>query len=879
MAEKLFLLDGHSLAHRAFYALPLLQNSAGEYTNAVYGFARMLFRLIEDEQPDYMIVAFDTKAPTFRHQEYVEYKGNRKETPDELRPQFALIRELLEALNIKIISKEGFEADDLIGTLARKGEKEGLEVRIVTGDRDTLQLVSEKINVLYTRRGITELERYDLAKIKEEYQLEPDQLKDMKGLMGDSSDNIPGVPGIGEKTAIALLKEFSSLENLLANIDKVSGKKRKENLQEYGDQARLSKLLGTIVIDVPLEYNLADSRLEEVDKEALLPLLERLEFKSLLEQFAPGTAGTARKEFALEEIDFQELEETDEEKINAIIRKIEAQKEMALDFLLDNYKYPVSARVESFLLALNNKEVYSLPFTEKILKLFSDIFSREEIKKYILHGKETFIVLKKKSLDLKGFVFDPLLAAYLLNPSDNLPSLEEQVEKELKLSLPADSSVRDKNSLILSRLFEMKDILVEKLKNDNLYSLYRELEIPLVEVLAELEVNGVKIDTAYLEILSEKWARELELITEKIHKLAGEEFNINSPKQLGVILFEKLGLPVVKKTKTGYSTDAEVLEELKDKHEIIGLIMKYRQLAKLKSTYVDALPPLVNKETGRLHTSFNQMVTATGRLSSTDPNLQNIPIRTAEGREIRKAFISENEDWLLLSADYSQIELRVLAHISGDENLIRAFNNNADIHNETASEIFGVRPDEVTPDMRRHAKVINFGIAYGMSSFGLATDLGISRNEAEAYIEKYFQRFSGVKKYMDEVVEKARKDGFVTTILNRRRHIPDINSRNFHRRNFARRTAINTPIQGSAADLMKKAMLNVYNKIKTEKYRARILLQVHDELVLEVHREDLKELAEVLKREMEKVVELKVPLVVEVQVAENWKDQEDYTEN
>ena len=538
--------------------------------------------------------------------------------------------------------------------------------------------------------------------------MEPDQLKDMKGLMGDSSDNIPGVPGIGEKTAIALLKEFSSLENLLANIDKVSGKKRKENLQEYGDQARLSKLLGTIVIDVPLEYNLADSRLEEVDKEALLPLLERLEFKSLLEQFAPGTAGTARKEFALEEIDFQELEEADEEKINAIIRKIEAQKEMALDFLLDNYKYPVSARVESFLLALNNKEVYSLPFTEKILKLFSDIFSREEIKKYILHGKETFIVLKKKSLDLKGFVFDPLLAAYLLNPSDNLPSLEEQVEKELKLSLPADSSVRDKNSLILSRLFEMKDILVEKLKNDNLYSLYRELEIPLVEVLAELEVNGVKIDTAYLEILSEKWARELELITEKIHKLAGEEFNINSPKQLGVILFEKLGLPVVKKTKTGYSTDAEVLEELKDKHEIIGLIMKYRQLAKLKSTYVDALPPLVNKETGRLHTSFNQMVTATGRLSSTDPNLQNIPIRTAEGREIRKAFISENEDWLLLSADYSQIELRVLAHISGDENLIRAFNNNADIHNETASEIFGVRPDEVTPDMRRHAKVINF---------------------------------------------------------------------------------------------------------------------------------------------------------------------------
>ena len=878
MGKKLFLLDGYSLAHRAFYALPLLQNSAGEYTNAVYGFARMLIRLIEDEEPDYMVVAFDTKAPTFRHQEYVEYKGTRKETPAELRPQFALIRELLEAMGIRMISKDGFEADDLLGTLAKKGEEAGLEVRIVTGDRDTLQLVSEKINVLYTRRGITELDRYDLAKIREEYGLEPEQLKDMKGLMGDNSDNIPGVPGIGEKTAIALLKEFSSLENLLANIDKVSGQKRKENLTEYGEQARLSKVLGTIVVDVPLDIDFSQCRLEGLDKEKLIPFLKQMEFRSLLEQITGDVGTGAGEELDLEEMDFQDVEE-DEEEIRALIKRIEEQGEMAFDFLLDDYKYPVSARVESFLLALNEKEVYSLPFTEKCLQLFAAVFSTAGIKKYILHGKESFIVLKKNKIELKGFVFDPLLAAYLLNPSDKLPSLEEQLEKELNLLLPEELPEKKKNALILSRLFTLKDILEEKLEKSQLLALYRELEIPLVEVLAEMELNGVKLDTAHLETLSEKWAKELDRITGEIYELAGEEFNINSPKQLGLILFEKLGLPVIKKTKTGYSTDAEVLEELKDKHEIINLITEYRQLAKLKSTYVDALPPLVNKETGRLHTSFNQMVTATGRLSSTDPNLQNIPIRTEEGREIRKAFVTRSEDWLLLSADYSQIELRVLAHISGDESLIRAFQDGADIHRETASEIFGVEPEEVTPNMRRHAKVINFGIAYGMSSFGLATDLGISRNEADAYIEKYFQRFSGVKRYMDEIVERAEKEGFVTTILKRRRYIPDIRSRNFHRRNFARRTAINTPIQGSAADLMKMAMLNVYNKIREENFRARLLLQVHDELVLEVHREELKEVAEVLKREMENVAELKVPLVVEVQVAENWKDREDYTEN
>ncbi|MFW6305886.1 MAG: DNA polymerase I, partial [Bacillota bacterium] len=764
MAEKLFLLDGHSLAHRAFYALPLLQNDDGEYTNAVFGFARMLFRLIEDEDPDHMIVAFDKKAPTFRHKEYEEYKSNRKKMPDELSPQIPLIKKLLEGLNIPILGKEGFEADDVIGTLAVIGKNKGLEVRIVTGDRDSLQLVDEKINVIYTRRGITDVVKFDLEKVREKYELEPEQLVDMKGLMGDSSDNIPGVPGIGEKTAIKLLKEFSSLENILDNIENVSGKKRKENLTKYSDQARLSKKLGKIITNVPLDIDLDKCQMGEPDKDTLIPLLERLGFSSLLDQFKESD------EFDLDDISFKELE--DEKKIPELIDKIKKEGSMSFDILLDNYNYPVSAGIKGFLIALSDNTIYSLPFSDKVLDLLSEVLSNGNIKKYILHGKESFIVLKDRGYDLKGFVFDPLLAAYLLSPSNKLLSLEEQLKSLLNLVLPEDLSDKKRNGLILSSLDDLKEILVKKLEKDKLLELYNHIEIPLVEVLAELELNGITIDKLYLKKLSERWELELITITENIYELSGEEFNVNSPKQLGVILFEKLGLPVVKKTKTGYSTGAEVLEELEGKHEIIPLITNYRQLSKLKSTYVDALPPLINKETGRLHTSFNQMVTATGRLSSTDPNLQNIPIRTEEGREIRKTFIPDNDNLILLAADYSQVELRVLAHISDDENLKSAFINGDDIHTQTASEVFEVPAEEVTANMRRHAKVINFGIAYGMSPYGLARDMNVSRKEAENYINKYFERFSGVKRYMDNVVEKAKNDGYVTTIFNRKRYIP-----------------------------------------------------------------------------------------------------------
>lgn len=866
MNKRLFLLDGHSLAHRAFYALPLLQNSDGEYTNAVFGFARMLFRLIEDEEVDHMIVAFDKKAPTFRHEEYEEYKSNRKKMPEELSPQIALIKKLIEGLNIPIISKTGFEADDVIGTLAQKGEKEGMEVRIVTGDRDSLQLVSENTKVYYTRKGITDIVKYDKEKIEKKYELKPEQLVDMKGLMGDSSDNIPGVPGIGEKTSISLLKEFSSMENVLDNIDQVSGKKRKENLTEYAEQARMSKKLAKIITDVPLDIDVNKCKMGKPDKKKLLPLLERLEFTSLIEKFKDS------KEINTEDIKIIDIIE--DKKIDGLIKKIKNKGKMAIDILVDNYKYPVRAEVQSFLIALeeDDNKIYSLSFSKKSLEKFEDIFIDKGIKKYILHSKETFIILKQNGVKLKGFYFDPLLAAYLLHPSDKLPSMEEQLKLELNLSLSEEISIKQKYGLALTRIFKLQEIMQKKLKNDDLLELYQDIETPLVEVLAEMEMNGVKINKDYLNKLSNEWEDELVEITSEIYNLAGEEFNINSPKQLGVILFEKLGLPVIKKTKTGYSTSIKVLEELEDKHDIIPLIMEYRSLMKLKSTYVDALPPLINSDTGRLHTSFNQMVTATGRLSSTDPNLQNIPIRSEKGREIRKAFIPENENWILLAADYSQVELRVLAHISGDNNLIDAFNNDEDIHTQTASEVFEVEPENVTGNMRRHAKVINFGIAYGMSPYGLARDLDISRKEAEEYIDKYFNRFSGVKQYMDDIIEQAKEEGFVTTICKRRRYIPELKSRNFHRRSFARRTAINTPIQGSAADIMKIAMNLVYDRLIKEKYKVRILLQVHDEIVLEVKKEHLPEVADLVKEEMEKAVELDVPLIVDLKKGNNWRD-------
>ena len=865
--EKIYLIDGHSVAHRAFYALPMLTNSGGEYTNAVFGFTKILLSLKDEKSPEYLAVAFDMEGDTFRHEEYDEYKADRKETPEELKPQFDKIKQVLQVLNIPVFEQEGFEADDLIGTMAKKANEEGQEVVIVTGDRDILQLVNEKTSVLYTRRGIKDRVFYDLEKVREDYELEPEQLIDMKGLMGDSSDNIPGVPGIGEKTATKLLKEYSDLETVLENIEEISGKKRKENLRKYSEQARMSKKLGLIDVDVSIEFDLEVCRWGGYDENEVYEYFAELDFNSLLDRFESDRQ-------TLSPDDLQLIDTIEENHLESLKDMIETENTAHLAALFPEEKSPLLAEGE-ILLKGRGKKVFVL--TPENLGEFAEVLSDCKCEIKAVNGKELLLTFCKIGEEMPEIDFEPQLARYLLNPSDSLPDFPEILREQLEVEVQEGLSLRETVSLVLHNMESLEEQLLEKLKNRELDKLFFDLELPLLAPLAKMEYNGIKLDYDYLHELSDKWQKRIDEIVEKAHELAGEEFNLNSPKQVGEILFEKLGLPVIKKTKTGYSTSMSVLEELEDQHDIVPLIKEYRHWSKLKSTYLEALPPLVNENTGRLHTSFNQMVTATGRLSSTDPNLQNIPIRSKEGREIRKAFVPSQNGWKLLAADYSQIELRILAHISGDESLLTTFQNEGDIHNETARRIFEVEADEVTGNMRRRAKVINFGIAYGMSAYGLSQDLDISRDEAEKYIDRYFDRFSGVKQYMDDIVEEARDKGYVTTIMGRRRYIPDINSSNYHRRSFAERTAINTPIQGSAADIMKLAMLEVYEEIKNAD--TRMLLQVHDELVLEVPENSLQETAFRVKERMENCYELAVPVVVDLEAGNNWKDKKEIEVN
>ncbi len=865
--EKLYLLDGHSIAHRAFYALPMLTNSDGEYTNAVFGFTKMLLSLKDEKSPEYLAVAFDKEGKTFRHEEYEEYKADRKETPDELKPQFDKIKKALQVLNIPTFEKEGYEADDLIGTMAKQANEQGMEVVIVTGDRDVLQLVNEKTSVLYTRRGIKDRVFYDLEKVKEDYELDPEQLIDMKGLMGDSSDNIPGVPGIGEKTATKLLKKYPDLETILENIDEISGKKRKENLRKYSEQAKMSKNLGLIDVEVPLEFDLEACCWGGYEENEVYEYFAELEFNSLLDRFESDRKTLSADEFNL-------LESIEKEQFEKMQNNFATVNEIYLAGIFSEESSPMEDEGE-ILLKSEEKEVAVI--SGKQLEKISEIIAEENIDIKAVNAKELLLICRKNDIKMPEVTFEPQLARYLLNPSESLPDYSEILQEQLEVEVQENLNQREIISLVLLNMDQLEQILLEKLENKNLINLYFDLELPLLAPLAKMEYNGIKLDYDYLHELSNKWQKRIDEIVDRAHELAGEEFNLNSPKQVGEILFEKLGLPVIKRTKTGYSTSMSVLEELEDKHEIVPLIKEYRHWSKLKSTYLEALPPLVNKKTGKLHTSFNQMVTATGRLSSTDPNLQNIPIRSEEGREIRKAFVPSQKNWKLLAADYSQIELRILAHISGDESLLTTFKNEGDIHNETARRIFQVEEDEVTGNMRRRAKVINFGIAYGMSAYGLSQDLDITREEAEKYIERYFDRFSGVEQYMDNIVEEARNKGYITTILGRRRYIPDINSSNYHRRSFAERTAINTPIQGSAADIMKLAMLEVYEYIKDCK--ARMLLQVHDELVLEAPEKRLKETAIKVKEKMENCYELEVPVIVDLEAGDNWKDKKEIEVN
>jgi len=873
--KKLVLIDGNSIAYRAFFALPLLNNDKGIHTNAVYGFTMMLLRILEDEKPSHIMVAFDAGKTTFRHKTFSEYKGGRQKTPPELSEQFPFIREVLDAYRIKRYELENYEADDIIGTLSKKAEEDGYEVKVISGDKDLTQLSSEKTTVAITKKGITEIEEYTPEHIKEKYGLTPKQIIDMKGLMGDTSDNIPGVPGVGEKTAIKLLAEFETLEKLLESIDQVSGKKLKEKLEEFKDQAVMSKELATITREAPVTVQLDEFEYDEFDRDKVVQLFKELGFNSLLDKL--GDNEGASVEEPLESVEYTTVKEVTEE-------LFATENALYIEVLDDNYHYADLVGIS----LVNEKGNFFIPTNVAIeSSVFKAWAENEASKKIVYDAKRTEVSLRHHHIHLKGIEFDLLLAAYIMNPAESVDDISTTAKRYGFTSISSDEAFYGKGAkrkipepeqlgehLVRKGLVlqELRDKLEQELKANEQFELYYDLELPLSLILADMESCGIKVDMDRLHAMGEAITEQLSTIEARIYDLAGESFNINSPKQLGVILFEKLQLPVAKKTKTGYSTSADVLEKLEDEHEIIREILNYRQLGKLQSTYIEGLLKVINPTTKKVHTRFNQALTQTGRLSSTDPNLQNIPIRLEEGRKIRQAFIPSEEGWVIFAADYSQIELRVLAHIANDEKLIEAFQEGLDIHTKTAMDVFHVSKEEVTSNMRRHAKAVNFGIVYGISDYGLSQSLNITRKEAGSFIERYLESFPGVKEYMEEIVKDAKQKGFVSTLLHRRRYIPEITSRNFNLRSFAERTAMNTPIQGSAADIIKKAMIDMADRLKKENLKSRLLLSVHDELIFEAPEEEIERLKEIVPDVMEHTVELKVPLKVDYSYGPTWFD-------
>lgn len=924
---KVVLIDALSLIHRAFYALPPMNTSKGEPTNAVLGFANMLLALMEEEQPAYVAVAFDRSGPTFRDELYDEYKANRPPMPDDLRPQITYTESFLQAMNVPVYGEAGFEADDIIGTLTRQAVEKNMDVVIVTGDRDLLQLVDENVHVLITRRGIRDMERMDPAAVEERLGVGPALVTDLKGLMGDNSDNIPGVPRVGPKTALRLLNEYGSLEEVLAHAGEVRGQVG-QNLRKYAEQARLSKQLAVIRTDAPARFDEDAMRVQRPDMNAITELAARLEMRNLLERIKKrfGEGGAAAT-LTNEEETGAEGETTVAEDVNAgqlpvDIVADEASLQTAVDTLSqemadkgrDGDKHalivdivtdgddPMRALLVGLFFGTPRRAFY-IPVSDNLnaqsgldwkraRNVLHPLLCDKGIAKWCNDVKRLRTVLRRYGTDLLGTTVDVTLASYLLNPEGN-HSLSDAAMRHLNRFVAswkqrlADAGVgrkaarpsqlpRETVAQFLAEdadvLAELAPVLMRRLQKDQLAPLYEQVELPLAHVLLRAETRGVCLDLDYLAELSKEMERQIETLTEKIYTLAGTEFNVNSPKQLGMVLFDTLGLPVMKRTKTGPSTDQEVLETLAEEHEIAELLLDYRQVTKLKSTYVDALPTLVHPDTGRVHTNFNQTVTATGRLSSTNPNLQNIPVRTPEGRRIRKAFVPGEPDWVMMKADYSQIELRILAHISEDEVLIEAFRKGEDIHTRTAAEVFEVEPVEVTSAQREAAKAINFGIVYGISSFGLARGTGLSRADAQKYIDEYFGRYPGVKRYIDNIKAVAREQGYVTTLLNRRRYLPELRSRNWARRSFAERTAMNTPIQGTAADIIKMAMIAADKRLQQAGLQARLLLQVHDELVLELPAHEVEQAARIIRDSMVGVVSLSVPLVVDIEQGPNWLD-------
>ena len=863
MADKFLVIDGSSLIHRAFFALPPLMTKQGLHTGAVYGLCNMLLKLLGDLQPAYMAVAFDKSRKTFRTELYADYKGQRKPTPSELSEQFPLAMKVLGTMGIPTLELDNYEADDIIGTFAVHAP-EDVEVIIVTGDRDELQLVDTRTKVYYTKRGISDIQIFDEAEFAANYEgLVPKQLIELKGLMGDASDNIPGVPGVGPKTALKLIKEYGDVETVLENIDKVSGKALKAKLADNKESALLSKKLATICTEAPVDTDIAKYALAPLREEART-LMQDLEFRNMYDRFA-SVLGGAQHSFDL----FGETVEQESAPTEHVTLPAQAEQLFAA-LKACREAVPVAVTVSGQLpelyfsraeLLLEGK-VYILDSFSSCWDKFDAWLADADCKKLTVDSKELYKCCLCRKVQAQGIVDDVALAAYLADPGHNSYALADLSKRYLASTLPTDCE----NIALLAVQ------LREQLKEYEQLALYEELELPLAPVLAKMELSGITPDMELLAQLNEDMTARIAQLEKQAMEQAGEEFNLKSPKQLGVILFERLQLPVIKKTKTGYSTDAKVLEALEGKHPLIATILEHRKLAKLQSTYLDGLKPLVNAKTGRIHTHFQQTVTVTGRLSSTDPNLQNIPTRTEEGKQIRRIFVPGAGYDYLMSCDYSQVELRILACIAQDELLLDAFRHGQDIHARTAAEVFGVPLAEVTHEMRSRAKAVNFGIVYGISDFGLAKQLDVGRKEAAGYIESYFARYTGVKKYMEDIVAKAREQGYVSTLMGRRRYLPDIRHSNFNLRSFAERTAINTPIQGTAADIMKKAMIDVERALEQAGCKSRILLQVHDELVLEVTEDERERVAELVRTTMQAAASLEIPLLADVNFGKNWAE-------
>ncbi len=874
----LVIIDGHSLLYRGFYATRPLTTSDGRPTNAVYAFTNMLLSMLEQFQPDAIVAAFDAPAPTFRHEAFTEYKAHRRETPEEFRPQVEMTCRLLEAMGAATVSEEGFEADDLVGALARYAVEHGYDVLIFTGDRDQLQLINDHVRVFAPIRGVSELQVFDADAVQQKYGLTPAQIVDFKALCGDPSDNIPGVPGVGEKTAVKLLQQFGSVEALLQNLDKVENEKLREALRTHTDQIRQNRMLATILDNAPLplheipRFELTPERIQ-----ALHRVLEDYEFRSILKRLPQliarfGQQATPTPVQSVYETLTPEVARNPDEATLARLLEGNAPVGMRLLGQLNRLR---DATVRSVVIAVApDRAVWldlagSLFLPEPLLRLLSD----SQRTRIAWDLKTECLLLRGAGIEATPAQFDALLAAYLWQPSRSTYALDWLSEDLMNLRLPEDASLRP--AAEACTLLQLQPRLREILEREETLSVLEQIEIPIAPILAEMEWHGVRIDAPYLQELSARLEVEINAVAQDIYTLAGEEFNIGSPKQLGAILFEKLGLPVVKKTKTGYSTDAEVLQTLAAEHPIAALIVKHRELSKLRSTYAEALPKLINPLTGRIHTKLNQTVTATGRLSSSEPNLQNIPIRTEIGREIRRAFIAD-PNCLLLSLDYSQIELRILAHMSGDPMLLQAFEQGEDIHTATASILFGLPPEQIDKELRRRAKTVNYAVLYGMSDYGLSQELGIGVGEAKQIIEQYFQRFPQIKAFTQSILEEAREKGYVRTLLGRKRYMPELHSANRNERLAAERAAINMPFQGTAADIMKLAMIRVHRRLPKIEPKARMLLQVHDELLLESpdSREQVAEVARTVRAEMEQAYPLRVPLTVEAKVGSNWRDME-----